>query len=128
MAMAAMLAPLGCSIGEDEEPQPASGAPKAIAVTVDRLESAIAKHDFATVCNELFTPSARRRAGGAECASQLRSAGESVKDPTIDLRGIRVTGERATVEVVTKAEGQARVTDQLRLRRRDGRWQVEALR
>jgi hypothetical protein len=128
MAMAVMLAPLGCSVGEDEEPQPAAGAPRAIAAAVDRLEGAIAEHDFARVCNELFTPSARRRAGGDECASQLRSAGESVKDPTIELRGIKVNGERATVEVVTEAEGQARVRDQLRLRRRDGRWLVEALR
>jgi hypothetical protein len=128
MAMAAMLAPMGCSTGENEEPRPAKGEPRAIAATVDRLERAIAERDFATVCDDLFTPSARKRAGGKDCAGQLRSAGEAVREPTIELRGIDVRGERATVRVVTEAEGQARVTDELRLRKRNGRWLVEALR
>ena len=126
--MAAMLAPLGCSIGADEEPQPAVGAPRAIAATVDRLERAIATSDYATVCDELFTVGARRRAGGGECARQLRSAAEGVTGPSIELRGIRVDDERATVQVATAAEGQARVLDELQLRRERGRWRIEALR
>jgi hypothetical protein len=128
MAMAAILAPVGCSIGADEEPQPAVGAPRAIAATVDRLERAIAGGDYATVCDELFTARARQRAGGDECARQLRSAGEGVTRPSIELRGIRVKDERATVEVATAAEGQARVRDELQLRRERGRWRIEALR
>jgi hypothetical protein len=128
MAMAAMLAPMGCSIGADEEPQPAVGAPRAIAATVDKLERAIAASDFATVCDELFTAGARRRAGGGECARQLRSAAEGVTGPSIELRGIRVNDERATVQVATAAEGQARVLDELQLRRERGRWRIEALR
>jgi hypothetical protein len=127
MAMAAMLAPMGCSIGEDDEPKPAAGAPAAIATVVDRLERAIATRDFGEVCDELFTAAARRRAGGDECPTQLRAAAEGVRRPTIDLRGIHVTGERARVDVSTTAEGQARVIDELRLRREDGRWRVEAL-
>jgi hypothetical protein len=34
---------------------------------------------------------------------------------------------RATVEVRSEAEGQARVSDELELRRQGGRWLVEAL-
>jgi hypothetical protein len=128
MAMAAMLAPLGCSIGDDEETRPAVGAPRAIAVTLDRFERAVAAGDWATVCDELFTAAARRRSGGEECARQLRSAAEGVRRPVIELRGIRVRGGRATVEVATAAAGQARVRDELQLRRERGRWRVEALR
>jgi hypothetical protein len=51
-----------------------------------------------------------------------------VRRPSIELRGIQVEGERATVAVLTTAEGQARVRDELRLRREDGRWLIEALR
>ena len=36
-------------------------------------------------------------------------------------------GNRATVRVQTEAKGQARVSDELRLRREGGRWLVEAL-
>ena len=127
MAMVAMLAPMGCSLGGDEEPQPVSGVPKEIAATVEQLERAVADHDFTEICGRLFTASARQRAGGTECAAQLRSAGEDVRRPSIVIRGIELQGDRATVKVVTRAEGQARVTDTLDLRRVRGRWLVEAL-
>jgi hypothetical protein len=127
MAVAAMLAPAGCSIGGDEEAKPASGAAKAIAATVDQLGLAIAHHDYRRVCGDLFTEGARRRAGGRECVAQLRSAGRGVRRPTIEIRAIDVNGRRATVRVATTAEGQARVMDTLTLRREEGRWLVEAL-
>ncbi|MEA2366455.1 MAG: hypothetical protein QOE69_2753 [Thermoleophilaceae bacterium] len=127
MAAACILASVGCSVGADEEPQPVSGVPKAIVATVDRLERAIAAHDYETVCRDLFTAGARKRAGGSECAAQLSSAGADVKRPQIEIRGIDVKGSRATVKVATEAEGQALVTDTLVLRRERGRWLVEAL-
>ena len=127
MAAIALLASSGCSLGADEEAKPASGAPAQIAATVDRLERAVAQRDFATICDQLFTPKARQRAGGDECARQLRSAAEGVKRPSIDIEAIDVKDDRATVKVRTEAEGQARVSDELRLRREGGRWRVEAL-
>jgi Putative lumazine-binding len=127
MATVVMLAPTGCLGGADEEPRPATGAPAAVAGVVDRLETAVAARDFATVCGELFTTGARERAGGEECERRLRSAAEGVERPTIEVRRIDVSGERATVEVVTDARGQARVTDELRLRREGGGWRIEAL-
>ena len=125
--MAAMLAPVGCSIGGDEEPQPASGAPKEIAATVERLERAVATRDFAEVCEELFTRTARQRSGGRDCAQQLRVAAEGVRRPSIDIDSIVVEGDQAVVTVLTRAEGQARVSDELRLRREGGGWRVDSL-
>ena len=127
MAVVAMLAPMGCSLGADDEPKPVTGVPREIAVTVDRLGRAIADRDFATVCDSLLTKSARERSGGAECEAQLRSAGEDVRHPTIQIRGIDLKGSQASVEVITDAEGQARVKDTLELRREGGRWLIEAL-
>jgi hypothetical protein len=127
MAVAAMLAPVGCSIGGDEEPKPVSGAPKEIAATVDQLERAVARRDYATICNDLFTQTARQRAGGDECVSQTRSAAEDVLRPTIQIEQIAVKGDNAVVTVATTAEGQARVTDTLELHRTGGRWLIEAL-
>jgi hypothetical protein len=127
MAVAALLAPVGCSIGADDEPQPVSGVPREVAATVNRLERAIADRDFAEVCDRLFTEAARKRAGGAGCAKQLAAAAEGVRDPVITIRGIDVTGDRADVRVATTAEGQARLIDTLRLRRDGRRWLIEAL-
>jgi hypothetical protein len=127
MAVAAMLAPMGCSLGGDEEPQAVSGAPKAIVATVDRLERAVAEGDYVTVCEKLFTAAARRRSGGRECVAQMRSAAEGLSRPSIEIEKIEVNGDSAAVRVATEAEGQARVSDTLRLRRSAGRWLVEAL-
>lgn len=128
MASIAVVASSGCSLGGDHEAKPASGAPAAIAAAVDRLERATAERDFATICDELFTARARQRAGGDDCARFVRSAAEGVKRPSIEIRAIEVNGNRATVRVRTDAEGQARVTDELQLRREGGRWLVEAVR
>jgi hypothetical protein len=127
MAVAAMLAPVGCSIGADEEPKPVTGAAKDIAATVDQLERAVARRDYATICNELFTKTARERAGGGECVSQLRSAAEDVLRPTIQIEQIGVKDDRAVVRVATTAKGQARVSDTLELRRAGDDWLIEAL-
>jgi hypothetical protein len=127
MATIALLALSGCSLGADDEAKPVSGAPAQIAATVERLERAVAQRDFATVCDQLFTPRAKRRAGGAECARQMRSAAEGLRRPSIDIESIDVKDDRATVKVRTQAEGQARVSDELQLRRQGGRWLVEAL-
>ena len=125
--MAAMLAPMGCSLGGDEEPQPVSGVPREIAATVRQLERAVADQDYAAICGTLFTATARQRAGGEDCIAQLRSAAEDVRRPSIEIEGIELEGDRATVRVVTRAAGQTRVEDNLELRRESGRWLVEAL-
>jgi hypothetical protein len=127
MAVAAMLAPVGCSIGADDEPKPVTGPAKEIAATVDQVERAVARRDYATICNELFTTTARQRAGGDECVSQMRSAAEEVLRPTIQIEQIAVKDDRAVVTVATTAKGQARVTDTLELRRTGGSWLIEAL-
>jgi Putative lumazine-binding len=127
MAVAALLAPTGCSIGADSEPQPATGAPKQIAATVDQLGAAIAKRDFAQVCDKLFTTAARERSGGADCAEEVTTAAQGLERPTIEIRGIDVRGNRAVVKVATTAEGQARLTDTLQLRREGTRWRIDAI-
>ena len=128
MAVAAMLAPMGCSVGADKEPKPVAGVPKAIVQTVDRFERAVARRDYEIICNELFTATARERAGGDECVTQTRTAAEGLRRPSIEITGIEVKRDRASVEVATKAEGQARVIDTLELRLIGDRWLVEALR
>ena len=127
MACSVLLASSGCSLGADDEAKPASGPPAQIAATVDRLERAVARKDFDTVCDQLFTARARKRAGGADCAPQLGSAAEGVRRPSIEIEGIEVKGNTAVVKVRTDAEGQASLTDELLLRREGGRWLVEAL-
>lgn len=127
MAVGVLLASSGCSLGGDDEAKPVAGPPAQIAATVDRLERAVATRDYESICDQLFTAQARKRAGGDDCARQLGSAAEGVKKPRVEIKAIDVKGNRATVEVRTKAEGQATLTDELELRREGDRWLIEAL-
>ena len=124
MALAALLA--GC-LGADEEPRPASAPLREIAAVVERFERATAERDFATVCDELFTAAARERAGGEDCERLTRSAAAGISRPRIETKAIVVEGDRARVEVTTRATGQAPVPEVVDLRREGGEWRVEAL-
>jgi hypothetical protein len=124
MAVAAFLT--GC-LGAGDDAQPAAGAPRAIAATVQRLERATVKRDFATICADLLTASARRRAGGPDCVRLTRSAAAGVARPRIELKAIDIHGTAARVTVLTRAAGQAAVSDELVLRRERGRWRVDSL-
>jgi hypothetical protein len=128
MAVAGLITLGGCSLGADEEPRQAVGAPAEIAATVQRLERATAAHDWSAICKDLFTEAARERAGGGDCARLLGSAAAGVRRPAIEIRGIQVReGGRARVEIRTRAEGQEPASDALELRRERGEWRVEAL-
>jgi len=127
MAVVAMLAPVGCSLGGDDEPQPVSGPAKEVAAAVERFEQAVARRDFKMICNELFTATARERAGGDECVAQTSSAVEGLRRPRLQIEEIRVSHDTAAVKVATEASGQARVIDSMELRKTDGRWLVEAV-
>ena len=124
MAAAAFLT--GC-LGGGGGPGDATGAPRAISVTLERLERATAQRDFATICGELLTASARRRAGGPDCVRLSRSAAAGVRRPSIAPESIDVHGTTARVSVLTRAKGQAPVRDELVLRRERGRWRVDSL-
>jgi hypothetical protein len=121
MASAALLAGcLGGGSGED-------GTHQAVAATIQRLERDTAKSDFAAVCDDLFTASARRRAGGPDCARLTRSAAGGVKRPHIELERVDLDGDVARVTVRTSAAGQAGLSARLVLRRERGRWRIDSL-
>ena len=74
-----------------------------------------------------MTPSARRRAGGPDCARLSRTAAAGVRDPQIELEDVDVEGSTARVTVLTRAQGQPRLTARLVLRREDGGWRIDSL-
>ena len=127
MAVALVLTLSACSLGADEEAEPASGAAAAIAKVVDRLERATAAGEHRVICEDLFTPAARGRAGGRDCARLIRSSAREIERPSIEIRAIEVNGARARVEVLTRAAGQAAVSDSLQLRRAGGEWRIDGL-
>jgi hypothetical protein len=117
----------GCSCGKDRETEPGTGVARAVGETVESLEQAIARGDWRAVCDDIFTPAARRRAGGDACPRLLRSDAGGLRRPRIRILRIEVEGSRARAQVRSRARGQQPITDVIELRRMGGRYRVEAL-
>jgi hypothetical protein len=98
-----------------------------VAAVVSQLDRATRSGDYRRICSELFTSTARRRAGGRDCPSLLRATARGVRDPRLELVSIRVTPREALARVRTRAAGQAAIEDVLVLRREAGRYKIEAL-
>ncbi len=121
------LALAGCSLGGSDDPKPVTGAPRDVARLVGDLNTATRKGEYRRICEQLFTSSARRRAGGKDCPSLLRSTARGLRNPSIELVSIRVTPKQALARVRTRAAGQAPIVDQLVMRREGGVYRIEAL-
>jgi hypothetical protein len=129
-ALIGVVAPValaGCSLGGDEEPQAVKGAPRQVAQTVGALERATRTGDYRSICDRLFTASARRRAGGRDCPRLLGSTAEGLRGPRIQILGIDISGDRAKVRVRSRAAGQPPLVDTIVLRRERGSYRIDAL-
>lgn len=127
VGLLALLALAGCSLGDDERPRPATGAAREVEAVVKRLERAVAAGDWAAICNELFTPDARRRAGRADCPRLLRSDAAGVRSPRIELVPIELERDRVLARVRSRARGQPPLGDTIELRRGGDGYRVESL-
>jgi superfamily II DNA or RNA helicase len=123
----ALLALSGCSLGRDEEAKPIRGAPREVVATVGRLERATRQRDWRTICDVLFTRSARRRAGGSDCRRRLAADAQDARRPRIQLLSIKVSSDRASVRVRSRAVGQAPLVDVIEMRRVGHAYRIEAL-
>lgn len=117
----------GCGGGDKVSPKPIQGPAKEVADVITRLESATAKQDFATICDDLLAAATRRQAGGADCVSVLQKRAGDVRRPRIVVQSIEVSGNTAQARVRTTATGQAATTDLIRLVREGGRYRISSL-
>ena len=113
--------------GSGDDPKPIAGAPKEVAGVVARLERATQRHEFDILCDQLFTRSARERAGGKDCVALLRETAKDVRDARIRLLEVKIEGSRAKARVRTTAEGQTAVEETIDLVREGGRYRISAL-
>ena len=116
---------VGCGGGGDDDP--AGALAQEAATVVNQLERSIREGDFERVCSELLSSEVRRQAGGGDCPAMLERTSAGVKRPRIEVKAIKIEGAMAAVDVVTVAEGQARVEDTIRLVREDGAYRISSL-
>ena len=117
----------GCLSVSDDGSKKISGAPKEVASVVARLEVATRRREYKVLCDDLFTRSARARAGGKDCVALLRETAKDVQRASIRLLDVKVQGNRAQARVRTTAQGQTAVEETIDLVRERGRFRISAL-
>jgi hypothetical protein len=124
----ALLGGSGCALDGHAKPAQAKGASRDVAAVVKRLERASARADWRTVCDQIFTAGARKRAGGKDCARLLRSDAEGIAKPRIEVLHITLRPRgRAAVRVRSRARGQPPLEDVIELKRERGAYRVDSL-
>ncbi len=124
----ALLGGTGCALDGQAQPKQAKGASRDAAAVVKRLERASARGDWRTVCDQIFTAGARRRAGGKDCARLLRSDAGGIAKPRIQVLHITLSSRgRAAVRVRSRARGQPPLVDVIELKRERGAYRIDSL-
>ncbi len=117
----ALVAP-GC--GEDEA-TPAEQARS----TAEAFGKAVAAKDYAALCDRLFGREILDSLQNINlpCRTAMERAFGGLREPKLTIGKVRVSGERASVEVRSAAAGQAPSQDVLQLAREDGKWRISQL-
>lgn len=115
----AVLVAAGC--GESPEKQ--------IRATLDRFAAATRAKDYQRLCDDLFSSKlvAQVRSVGLPCEVALRMGLGEVRRPSLVVRRVQVSGDKALARVRTAAVGQQPSEDTVELVREKGDWRIASL-
>jgi hypothetical protein len=121
--LAAILALGGCGGGAGGD----GVAREDAAQTVEELEDALATRDYGRVCDAIFSPEGRRRAGGEECRRRLARTSARVRDPQLEVVSARREAGVVTARVRASSDGERPAIDVVRLVPAGGGFRIESL-
>jgi ketosteroid isomerase-like protein len=116
----------GAACGADTEGVPDD---QAVRAAVARFGVATRAKDYQTICDRLLTDElvAKVEAVGLPCESALQRGLTDVRDPTLTIRQVSVSGGRALVSVHSTAAGQPDSDDAVQLVKQGEEWRIASL-
>jgi hypothetical protein len=128
-ALALALAVAGC--GADEEGGGGGGLPaeQQVRAVVARFGVATRAKDYQEICDNLLSEDLVNKieAIGLPCESAVQRGLGGVRDPTLEINEVSISGSRALVSIHTTATGEAPSDDALQVVREDGEWKIASL-
>jgi hypothetical protein len=96
---------------------------------VDQFVTAAAKRQYATICEQVLAPSlvARLEEAGVTCPQAMQIAFNGVRDPTISIGKVTVSGDKASVLTLSAARGQDASLDAIDLTKTSNGWRLDSL-
>jgi hypothetical protein len=130
LAVAAACGAMGC--GADEEGGGDGSGPTAeqqVRTVVAKFGIATRDKDYQQICDQLLSDElvAKIEGVGLPCESALQRGLGEVRDPTLTINEVSISGARALVSIHTTATGQPPSDDALQLVRQDGEWRIASL-
>jgi hypothetical protein len=126
LAVACAVAGVGC--GSDSEKATKTSETEARGV-VERFGTATARRDYQTICDELLADNLVKKVEdvGLPCEIAFEKGVGSVKNPRIEVRQVKVQGNRALVSVRSTARGETPSDDAVQLVREGDEWRIASL-
>jgi ketosteroid isomerase-like protein len=127
--LALALAVAGC--GADEEGGGGGGVPaeQQVRAVVARFGVATRAKDYQQICDRLLSKDLvdKIEAIGLPCESAVQRGLGGVRNPTLEINEVSISGSRALVSIHTTATGEAPSDDALQVVREDGEWKIASL-
>ncbi|HEV2058523.1 MAG TPA: hypothetical protein VGR11_04140 [Solirubrobacteraceae bacterium] len=117
-----------CGAAPSDSAEDFTGAERAVASTVEQLESAARDNDSGTVCTKLLaerllTTLSRQ---GTKCETAVKDAFRDADAMELTVEDVTIDGSRATAEV-TSGTGDNQKTDTLELEKVGAGWRISSL-
>jgi hypothetical protein len=119
----------GCAGAQSNSAKGFTGRDKAVATTIDDLQSAGRKGDQAKICDQLLSAglvAQIKRTRSTSCATAVDDVLKDVDSYDIKVKSVRVIGQSATAGVESSDKNGKR-PDTLSLVFEQGRWKISAL-
>ncbi len=119
LAIAAAVALSGCGRSDERK----------VADTLDAFATAVAAKDYQRLCDDLFAPELIESLRGVNlpCEVALKTGFEDTQKPRIEVKSVKVDGDRAQARVRSTAANQPPSEDTVELVKVDGKWRVASL-
>ena len=103
-----------------------TGDQKAVASTVEDLQTAAKDRKGTTICGDLITAELRDKISASDCPKVMKDAVRDTDEVDLQVKTVKVTGDTAVASVKEKTGGNDRIRT-IELQKVAGRWRISAL-
>ena len=103
-----------------------TGDQKAVAGTVEDLQTAAKDRKGTTICADLITAELRDKISTSDCPKVVKDAVRDTDEVDLKVKTVKVTGDTAVASVQEKTGGDDRMRT-IELQKVAGRWRISAL-
>lgn len=105
-----------------------SGADKAVAATVESMETAAREDDPERLCTQLLSPKLLEtlKRQGTNCATAVREAFKDASSVELTVKDVTISGDTATARI-TSGSGSNEKDDTLQLEQAGAGWKIASL-